>query len=247
MAKPAKRRKTTKKTQSKAKSANHPCKYPGCSKICKSAIGLISHTKRHEREASTSLSIDPQSVAYRPPKYTDPQVMDAAIQQYFIKCDTPTPDYNKKPDKEGNYPTKLTPYTLAGMAYSLGFAEVKAIDHYENRNKNGNDTINRQFGHVLKRARLCIETQRNVDLFTRSNFSIANMFYLKAKHGYIEEEKRLNYLPLAGNITINQILISMQSPDEIPVFGGIIDHKTKLIESQTVDISASDENTSEDL
>jgi hypothetical protein len=63
----------------------------------------------------------------RPRKYTNPDELDALVEEYFDTCDTPT---------------------MAGLALFLGFADRKAITNYAH-----NDT----FAPVIKRARLRLE------------------------------------------------------------------------------------------
>jgi len=69
----------------------------------------------------------------RPLKYKTPEELEAAIDEYKIKCD--------ETEK---------PYTITGLAYFLGFTDRRSFYDYEKRGA---------FSYTIKRARMWIESQ----------------------------------------------------------------------------------------
>ena len=92
------------------------------------------------------------SNAGRPPKFKNPEELEALIDEYFASC---KPEYVK--DDEGKimvttkgFPiVKHNPYTITGLALHLGFVSRQSIYDYENRND--------EFSYIIKKARLHCE------------------------------------------------------------------------------------------
>lgn len=100
----------------------------------------------------------------RPPFYSDPKVMESAINDYFDNC----PD--KKTIVVGNATIEIPVYSICGLAYHLGFESRQSFYAYED---------NEVFSYIIRRARLRIEMKYEQNLqnanATGSIFALKNM------------------------------------------------------------------------
>lgn len=94
----------------------------------------------------------------RPLMYKTAEALGAAIGEYFEKC-----------DKVGR------PYTIAGLAYELGFTDRHALQEYEKRDP---------FSATIKRARGRIEMQRSERLVSGDGNMTGMIFDLKNNFGW---------------------------------------------------------------
>ena len=94
----------------------------------------------------------------RPPKYKTAEDMQIGIDEYFVDCDT-----NDKP------------YTVAGLAYFLGFQDRHSISEYAEKDK---------FTATIKRAKLKIEMQRSESLVKGVGNVTGMIFDLKNNYGW---------------------------------------------------------------
>ena len=87
----------------------------------------------------------------RPPRYSTPEGMQPTIDDYFEMCDKGRIEerFNKRNEKE-TVIAKI-PYTVAGLAYHLGFSSRETIWDYGQR---------KGFTNTISRAKLRIERQR---------------------------------------------------------------------------------------
>jgi hypothetical protein len=91
-------------------------------------------------------------------RYTDPEILEAAMSAYFDKCDS---------DKK--------PYTTVGLALALGFNSRSSLLNYER------ETGYEEFFDIMRRAKLRIEEQMEIHLMTKQN--VAGVIFL-AKNNY---------------------------------------------------------------
>lgn len=88
-----------------------------------------------------------------PPKFESAEELERQIQEYFDQCDE---GYEREiVTKKGDVikiRTKL-PYTVAGLAYHLGFASRQSLWDYQNRNKR------EDLAYIVSRAKLKIDNQ----------------------------------------------------------------------------------------
>jgi hypothetical protein len=85
--------------------------------------------------------------------FDTPEDMQEGIDSYFERCD--------ELDK---------PYTIAGLAYHLGFSDRHSVSEYEKHEK---------FTATVKRARLRIEAQRSENLVSSDGNKTGMIFDLK--------------------------------------------------------------------
>jgi len=98
----------------------------------------------------------------RPRVYASPEDMDEAIDAYFQKCDT-----------------ERRPYTIAGLAYELGFIDRHSIPEYEKRP---------EFSATIKNARSRIEMQRSERLVSGDGNVTGMIFDLKNNFGWKDKQ-----------------------------------------------------------
>ena len=122
-----------------------------------------------------------------PPKpfYTDPDVMQSKIDEYYIDCD----------DRE-------VPYTVPGLAYWLGFASRQALWDYANRTKFESEPVRHLFNDIIKKAKLKMEAQCIEEIRSGKKPAIPGIFNLKCNHGYIETQR----IELDGSLSVEQKL-----------------------------------------
>lgn len=103
----------------------------------------------------------PKKKVGRPRMFETPEQMEPLIEKYFADCDAAS-----------------RPYTMPGLANALGFIDRKSPAEYARKFP--------EFTATIKRARLRIEEQRNIQLITESNvagkiFDLLNNFDWKDK------------------------------------------------------------------
>lgn len=99
----------------------------------------------------------------RPRLFKTPQEMAAKAEAYFKECD------------EGK-----KPYTVAGLAYALGFSARTSFSDY--------GTDHASFSDTVKRLRLRIEAQKCEWLNTKEKFTPGLIFDLKNNFDYRESQ-----------------------------------------------------------
>lgn len=99
----------------------------------------------------------------RPRLYHSPEDMEQAIEAYFALCDQ-----------------SERPYTIAGLAYELGFDDRNALSEYAAR---------KEFSSTIKRARTRIETQRSERLVSGEGNVAGMIFDLKNNFGWEDRAK----------------------------------------------------------
>lgn len=97
----------------------------------------------------------------RPRLIQSPEQAQEQIEAYFTECDT-----------------THEPYTVPGLAYSLGFNDRHAIAEY---------AAKPEYSATMKNARLRIERQRNAQLLTDGQV-IGKIFDLKNNFGWIDSQ-----------------------------------------------------------
>lgn len=98
----------------------------------------------------------------RPRVYETPEDMDGEISAYFNQCDA-----------------EKRPYTIAGLAYYLGFVDRHSIPEYEKRD---------EFSSTIKRARSRIEMQRSERLVSGDGNVTGMIFDLKNNFGWKDKQ-----------------------------------------------------------
>ena len=94
----------------------------------------------------------------RPPFFTDPEVMQAKMDEYFVICDKGEEiDVYDKKRQEVCKVTQKIPYTVPGLVYHLGFGDDHGLDYYKKKDK---------FLGTITRAWKRIERQRNEKALT---------------------------------------------------------------------------------
>ena len=95
---------------------------------------------------------------YQPPKWTDPDVLQAQVDQYFADC---------KNDKR--------PYTVSGLAYALNTTRETLLDYEHSRNGGRH---NKRFSDTIKNAKQKIQAFAEERLYsqnvTGAIFSLCN-------------------------------------------------------------------------
>lgn len=99
------------------------------------------------------------SRAGQPPKYRTAELLAEAIDAYFQSL---------KDD--------LKPPTVAGLAYALGFCDRRSLNDQEKRGA--------KYSHVIKCARIYIESCHEAGLYGSS--AAGHIFWLKNHAGYVD-------------------------------------------------------------
>jgi hypothetical protein len=112
----------------------------------------------------------------RPLRYGSADEMQVKINEYFASCWSDQTTTIK--DKSGKETSKtilvqIRPYTVAGLALSLGFCNRKALFDYNKKD---------EFSNIIKNARLLIET--NVEELLLKGGGSGPIFWLKNNAGY---------------------------------------------------------------
>lgn len=119
-------------------------------------------------------------------KYQTPDEMAEVIQQYFEDC-----------DKE------KTSYTLAGLAYYLGFSSRQALLDYEGRE---------EFHEVVARAKLRIEMQRSEQLVHGQGVVAGQIFDLKCNFNWREPAQQIDMNNPDGNMGTKVVTVLPSQP-----------------------------------
>ncbi|MDD5511860.1 MAG: terminase small subunit [Dehalococcoidales bacterium] len=108
----------------------------------------------------------------RPRKWKTPELMQAAIEEYFRACDEHV-DREGKPDPE--------PYTVTGLAVHLGMTRQELIQYGGDGDfQPGDDAAQIQaYSDVLKSARARIEADVEGDLRRGKGHPAGSIFWLK--------------------------------------------------------------------
>lgn len=113
----------------------------------------------------------------KPPKYSSPEQLQAAIDKYFRDCDgVPYLDSDGNPvlDKSGRQVMLgAKPYTMTGLALALGFASRQGLLNYSPRGVAYDDAISRARARVEGYAE---ERLYDRDGFQGGRFSLLNNF-----------------------------------------------------------------------
>ena len=119
----------------------------------------------------------------RPKKYTEVEIFEKKIEDYFKKCDS-----------------KFIPYTFSGLALALGFQDVKTLRNY------GKDEI---FFPSVNRARMRILDQYERELFRSQGSTSGVQFALKNNFVEYKDEQTVNQ-NVQGSLTIEEFLKDKQ-------------------------------------
>ena len=118
----------------------------------------------------------------RPPKYRTPQALQEKIDEYFESCWVDK--VVEVTDKDGNVTATNSryqnrPYTVAGLAWHLGFNSRQSLLNYD---------ANKKFLDVIKKAKLKIEM--NVEEFLVEGKNAAGpIFWLKNHASYRDKQE----------------------------------------------------------
>ncbi len=118
--------------------------------------------------------------AGRPAKWTDPEAMEAAIRDYFKKCEDG--ETVTRPNKRGELVTytRKIPYTVAGLALALGFNSRQSLLDY----CGGKNRDSARFVDTISRAKTMIE-QENITRAALGDYDAKIMtLNLSANFGY---------------------------------------------------------------
>jgi len=120
--------------------------------------------------------------AGRPRKFTDVELMQEKIDQYFLDCDE-----------------RKVKYTVPGLAWALGFVSRMSVWEYGKHP---------EFTDTIKGAMLKIEIQRAEDLVTEVTNPTGKIFDLKNNFGW-KDEKYLGIDAEIGvkNLTDDQLML----------------------------------------
>jgi len=117
----------------------------------------------------------------RPRVYETPEDMEPAIEAYFDQCDE-----------------EKRPYTIAGLAYDLGFADRNALTEYEKRD---------EFSSTVKRARMRVERQRSERLVSGEGNVTGMIFDLKNNFGWKDKQELEHSGPDGGAMVIERRIV----------------------------------------
>ncbi|WP_333664712.1 terminase small subunit [Desulfobacter postgatei] len=128
----------------------------------------------------------------RPMMWPDPEALDIAIAEYFADCDE-----------------RGAPYTIPGLAYSLGFIDRRALIAYAGRP---------EFSDTIKRARARIERQRVENLVAGNGSTPGQIFDLKNNFGYADKIESTISGPNGGPVEVRATKFVLVEPGtkEIP-------------------------------
>jgi hypothetical protein len=120
----------------------------------------------------------------RPRMYKSPEEIQAKIDEYFEYCDN-RQVIKQVEDKDGTIKDQAInipePYTIAGLAYYLGFTDRRSVTEYGN--------LYPEFSDTIKRAKLRIERQRSERLVQGFGSVPGMIFDLKNNFGWKDEHK----------------------------------------------------------
>lgn len=144
----------------------------------------------------------------RPPFYTDPEVMQKKIDEYFSVCDEgeKIEVYDKKKQEVITITQKI-PYTVPGLAYHLGFNGRQSFLDYAKNRKTTEITADEwekieRFADAIKRAKFRIESQRAIQLLDTTN-PVGKIFDLKNNFGWKDTTEKSVRFPDGVDITVS--------------------------------------------
>ena len=112
-----------------------------------------------------------RATAGQPPKFSDTQIMQDKINEYFAECDTAEP---------------ARPYTISGLAYHLEMT-THSLRNYEKKE---------EYFTLINRAKQKVE--RNFEERLTSPSATGSMFWLKNHAGY--RDKTETDLNMSGEV-----------------------------------------------
>jgi hypothetical protein len=119
----------------------------------------------------------------RPPKFKNPQDLEAKIKEYFDSCwvDKVIETENKETGETTttNIRYQDRPYTVAGLASYLGFLSRQSMWDYEQKEK---------FSYLIKEARIKIEMNVEEQLISGKN-AAGPIFWLKNHADYKDKQE----------------------------------------------------------
>ena len=114
----------------------------------------------------------------RPPKYTELQVMQQKIDEYFDYCDNKTKQIHS--EKFGDMLiADPEPYTMSGLAYKLDMDRRTLLD-YAHRDK---------FLPTIKRARARVEVDVERRMNGKDTFTAGLIFNAKNNFGWVDKNE----------------------------------------------------------
>ena len=160
----------------------------------------------------------PKHPGGKPPLYTSPVTLQEQIDDYFTTCDKGR--LKEVVTKKGDVitVTEQIPYTVAGLAYHLGFASTQSLFDYSNRNENSE-----QYASIIARAKLKIQAQRWDGGLTGSQDAKIVQFDLMCNHGHNPAQ----VLEINQNVTLSvdqltqqaRSLLAQASPEQLRILG----------------------------
>lgn len=121
----------------------------------------------------------------RPPLYSDPNTMQAKIDEYFEKCDANDESY-----------------TVPGLALALGFCSRQSLWDYCNVTKFESELVRKSFAYTIKKALLTMEQQRVGKFVDGKKPAIPAIFDLKNNFNYVDKKD----IQIDGNLSVEQKL-----------------------------------------
>ena len=116
-------------------------------------------------------------------KYTSPELMQKGIDKYFHDCDNNEQLYFDKKSLQTIAVKMPKPYTIEGLALSLGFTETDSLLNYEK--KEGYE----EFFGTVKKARTRIASQKLENALLGIYNAQVAIFDLKNNHGYSDKQQ----------------------------------------------------------
>ena len=138
----------------------------------------------------------PKHPGGRPPKYKTPEELQEKIEAYFDSCWTDK--VTEVTDKEGTCTMSTVryqdrPYTVAGLAYFLGFEDRQALSEYKAKP---------EFSVIVKKAQLKIQTCWEEALSGKN--ATGPIFWLKNHAGY-KDSQELKHTGSDGGAIVHKI------------------------------------------
>lgn len=115
----------------------------------------------------------------RPLKYKTVEELEAAIAEYFTYCDNRIKQVHSK-EGESYGVSNPEPYTVAGLAYHLGFVDRHSFLDYAGRDK---------FSATIKKARFKIEQDIERRMQDKDTFTPGLIFNAKNNFGYSDKSQ----------------------------------------------------------
>jgi hypothetical protein len=128
-------------------------------------VAMLGVKVKIERGSMPNYVQDPETGQFFP-KIKSPEEFEERATEYFKVCDA-----------ERRF------YTVPGLCHHLGFASKQSFQDYRKRNA--------EFAHVIARAKLKIEAQRNEQLVTGGGQQSGRIFDLKCNFDWIETPTRV--------------------------------------------------------